>query len=106
MFAAALASHAATNDDRSLLNAARKGDMTVVKTSLARGADVNAASNFNITPLRAAAMSGHAAVVKILLSHGADPNIRGNDGMTALSFPKARQQWEIVRMLKEVDARE
>jgi len=44
--------------------------------------------------------------VEILLSHGADPNIRGNDGMTALSFPKARQQWKIVRMLKEVDARE
>ncbi|KXZ42426.1 hypothetical protein GPECTOR_147g10 [Gonium pectorale] len=51
---------------------AENGHLEVVKELLAKGANVNAATEFGWTPLRAAASKGHLKLVKELLAAGAD----------------------------------
>jgi len=67
---------------------------------------VNLASDFGVTPLRAAATSGYAPVVEVLLKAGADPNVRGKDGYTALYFAQLRDHLEVVRLLREAGGKE
>ena len=60
------------NED--LRQAAMKGDVEGVKGLLAKGAEVDAASEFGATALIFAADRGHVEVVKVLLERGADVN--------------------------------
>ncbi len=62
------------NED--LITAAKKGDVASVKALLARGADVNAKSQYGATSLSFAADKGHLEVVKALLDNGADLNVK------------------------------
>jgi ankyrin repeat protein len=76
--------------------AAYAGDLEAMKLLAANGADVNAASKSNDTPLMVAAGLGWAAywtsnaptarldAVKFCLEHGADPNTRDIKGYTAI----------------------
>ncbi len=57
-----------------LLEAARKGDATLVKSLLDRGADVNAKARYDVTPLAVACDKGHFEVVKLLVERGANLN--------------------------------
>eukprot|EP00056_Hartaetosiga_gracilis_P006387 m.96273 g.96273 ORF g.96273 m.96273 type:complete len:65 (+) comp12459_c0_seq13:1161-1355(+) len=41
---------------------------------LAKGADVNAADNSNVTPLATAVSNGHVNIVKQLIANGANVN--------------------------------
>ena len=61
---------------RALMNAAQNGHSAIVKLLLARGADVNAASQWKSTALHEACMNGHYDVVQILLNADAE---RKND---------------------------
>ena len=63
---------AGANLNESLWEAARAGDVARITTALDKGADVNAKSRYDVTPLIFAASSGHLAAVKLLVERGAD----------------------------------
>ncbi len=67
--------------------AAHWGDLALVRSLLAAGADVNAANRFGVTALHEAATVGQADIVSALLKAGAKPNARvcgeGRDGADA-----------------------
>jgi hypothetical protein len=60
--------------NESLWEAARAGDTARITAALAQGADVNAKSRYDVTPLIFAAGNGRLAAVKLLLARGADVN--------------------------------
>ena len=73
--------------DIRLLEAARSGDLSLVKSLLREGSDVEAADGDGVTPLIFAAMSGHLEIVSELLAAGA--NRQHSDGMGYDAFRAA-----------------
>jgi ankyrin repeat protein len=74
-----------------LLFAARTGDLDLISTLLASGADVNQAAGDGSTPLIVAVLRGRVSAVRQLLDRGANPNAQG-PGYTALHW--AAGSWE------------
>lgn len=77
--------------DSQIFDAARAGDLTKVRASLAAGADVNATDNNGFTPLHCAAMGANSvneeiivAVMQALLDAGAPLEAKSKDGRTPL----------------------
>ena len=70
----------------SLIIASQNGSFAVVRELLARGANVNAATNDGSTPLIRASSHGHVEVVRALLAAGADKRFMENNGATATSL--------------------
>jgi len=68
---------------------------------LDRGADVNAPSAKNSTPLHAAAIAGQFAVVKSLLARGANVDVVDEDGDSPLALAVAFHQLEVVKLLEQ-----
>ncbi|HSE41068.1 MAG TPA: ankyrin repeat domain-containing protein, partial [Acidobacteriota bacterium] len=60
--------------NQQLIEATRNGDVATVKSLLDRGADVNAKSRYNITPLAISCDKGNLEMVKLLVERGADLN--------------------------------
>ena len=60
--------------NEALWDAARAGDTAKITAALAKGADVNAKSRYDVTALFFAASSGRLDAVKLLVSRGADVN--------------------------------
>lgn len=60
------------------------GHARVVEALLRAGADANAATQSNSTPLIVAAFGGSLAAVEVLLAAGANPNVRNDAGSTAM----------------------
>lgn len=87
-----------------LIDAARRGDLSAVKQLVADGIDVNATSNFEITPLWQASSKGHHEVVQFLLEADADPNIR--DEVWNLTPLMLSDESKIVSLLVKHGARE
>ena len=71
---------------------------------LDRGADINARSNDDRTPLHNAAQDGNIQVVLFLLEHGADVNARDNLGDTPSKLGSDFGQHEIVELLSKYGA--
>jgi beta-lactamase regulating signal transducer with metallopeptidase domain len=61
--------------DRALLEAASEGDIGLMSSLIATGANVNGMVRGDGSPLIAAARSGRIEAVRWLLDHGADPNL-------------------------------
>jgi len=93
--------------NQELLGAARKGDAAAVKSLLAKGADVNAKTRYNQTPLMFAAQQGHIEIVKLLLEAGADLNVTDTfyKFVTAVSVAAERGHAEVVKLLLEKGAK-
>jgi len=93
------------NED--LLDAAKRGDSAAVKSLLAKGADVNARTRYNQTPLMLAADKGHTEIVKLLVEANADVNVTDTfyKSVTALSAAAQRGHAGIVKLLLEKGAR-
>ena len=72
--------------------AVQRDDVALVDMLLAAGADVKAATRYNITPLSLACTNGNARVVDRLLKAGADPNGASEEGQTALMTAVAHRQ--------------
>jgi outer membrane protein assembly factor BamB len=88
-----------------LLTAARKGDAAAVKALLAKGADVNAKTEYGVTPLALAADKGHVEVVKVLLQHKAKVNTKDTFyQFTPVSWAYMRNNTAIVGLLVEAGA--
>ena len=67
-----------------LLFAARVGDLGTARLLVAKGADVNEATEEEGSALVIATAAGHEELALFLLENGANPNAAGANGMTAL----------------------
>jgi ankyrin repeat protein len=72
--------------DREMIDAMLENNLSEVRRFLSVGADVNAKTSNDNTPLRLASMTGHVQVVKQLLDHGADTEAKDSIGLTPLHF--------------------
>jgi ankyrin repeat protein len=83
-----------------LADAARAGDLTTIRTLIARGADPNqAAGQNNWTPLLHAIHKGQIKSVEALLDGGADVNRIAGDGFTPLMMAAGYGYTDIVELL-------
>jgi hypothetical protein len=87
-------------DDR-LHQAARCGDVVLVRLLLGEGADVAAKDSDEWTALRKAAESGHETVVRLLLVEGADVAAKDNIGRMVLHRTAEKGLEAVVRLLLE-----
>jgi hypothetical protein len=98
----ALAQTANSALNEELLAATRKNNVEAVKQLLAKGADVNAKSQYGATPLFFACDRGNAEIVKLLLAAGADIDVRDTFyKSTPISWAVQRDQAEVVKLLVE-----
>jgi len=87
-----------------ILNAARRGYNTKVKTLLAKGVDVNTKDNVGNTALIMAVVAGQQKVVETLLANGADVNEKNIHDMTALAYATLKGSDGIVKLLLDNNA--
>ena len=85
--------------DGALIQAARDGDIEVVKQHLAAGADVNTKDDHEYTPLHWAAMEGRREVAELLISQGANVNAKSRTGSTPLQYAAFDRCKEIAELL-------
>jgi hypothetical protein len=85
-----------------LITAARKSNVEAVKSLLAKGADVNAKTEYGATPLFFACDRGNVEVVKLLLAAGADVDARDTFyKATPMIWAVQRDHAEVVKLLVE-----
>src|SRR5690348_11415250 len=60
--------------------AAQRDNLEIANLLLASGANVKAATRYNITPLSLACTNGNAAMIESFLKRGADPNSASEQG--------------------------
>jgi ankyrin repeat protein len=89
-----------------LINAAKNGDLALVKSLIAAGVDMNAKNNVGYTALIFASQQGHVEVVRALLAAKADMNAKDNDDMTALIRASQGGHDEVVKLLRQAGAKE
>ena len=89
--------------DISIHDAARKGNIDVVKQHLAAGTDVNA-DYFGEIPLTIAAGKGQKEIVELLIPEVADVNAKAVDGHTPLHRAVIQGHKEIAELLIANDA--
>ncbi len=98
----ALAQNTNPTLNEELIAAARKSNVEAVKTLLAKGADVNAKTEYGATPLFFACDRGNVEIVKLLLAAGADIDVRDTFyKATPTSWALQRDQAEVVKLLVE-----
>ena len=88
-------------DETLLQRTSYGGHLEIGRWLLDRGADINALTNFNWTPLHAAAFNGRLEFVRMLLDHGAAINSPDKSGRTPLH---RSGHIEVVRLLLEYGA--
>jgi ankyrin repeat protein len=81
-----------------LNQAIAKGEIEVVRTAIARGADVNGRGMHAMTPLMKAAEAGRLDICELLVRHGADVNGH-NDSGSVLMWAVASGDEEVVRFI-------
>ncbi|TMW66552.1 hypothetical protein Poli38472_004317 [Pythium oligandrum] len=87
-------------DGKELREAAQKGDVTIVKELLDKGAAVTSSDKYGCTALHHASKNGHLGVVRVLLGHEAcDVNASDKYGLTALHRASVFGQLDVVRVL-------
>ena len=81
--------------------AARTGNIEVVKQQIAAGTDVNAKGLYDRPPLHYAAQLGHKETVELLIAEGADVNAKSKRGETPLDWAIKFKQTEIADLLRK-----
>jgi uncharacterized protein len=80
--------------------AARKGDVTALKSFLDKGVPVDAKWRYEMTALLMACMRGNTDAAKLLIERGADVNVKDSFyGSTALGAAAEKGDIELVRLL-------
>jgi len=69
---------------------------------LARGANIEAKSEFNYTPLHSACWSGHVGTARLLVASGANTIAKTIDRQTPLSITRRYNSADVVAKLEEV----
>src|SRR5438552_810396 len=90
--------------DRSLLDAARTGDLATLKALLAAGADPNDFED-EYAPLMFAAERGDAEAVRLLLARGAKAGHHDHNGEFALEWAAKEGRVETARLLLDAGAK-
>ncbi len=85
--------------DISIHDAARKGNIDVVKQHLAAGTDANAELDYVGTPLHAAAFGGRNEITEFLIAKGADVNAKDSERGSPLHLAASRGHKEIAELL-------
>ncbi|MEK9657636.1 MAG: ankyrin repeat domain-containing protein [bacterium] len=83
---------------------AQNGDVSLVKSLIAAGKDINYQNLHGEIPLHFAVYNGHVEIVKLLLGNGADINAKDKNGRTPLEVAVARGHQKIIEILKASDA--
>ena len=100
LLAVALMAGAILPDDRALLDATRRGDLTAVRALLKEGADANAAQGDGLSALHLAAQQGHTEITKALLGAGAKVDAKTRIGdYTPLHLASTGAHLTVVRAL-------
>ena len=93
---------AATSPETALLDAARRGDVAVVRTLIAKGADVDEADGDGMTALHWAAARGHADVAALFIAAEADVQAKTRIGRyTPLHLASRGGHVAVVAMILE-----
>lgn len=96
-------------DETPLMGAAAQQDLTTVQQLLSQAtrAEVNALNQNGQTALILACKSPEANpdIVKALIAAGADVNLRSRSGYTALTWAQARNNKEVMRLLRRAGGR-
>jgi F-type H+-transporting ATPase subunit beta len=100
----ALKSHYWPLGSTALHLAVGRGDRAQVELLLAQGADVDARSKGDITPLHLAAIMQRPEMARLLLEHGADVNARNNIGLTPLHHAALRADLATIQVLLDKKA--
>ncbi len=88
-----------------LLAATRKGDLPLVKKLLDEGANVNARTRYDSTPLFFACDRGHLEIARLLIERGADVNVKDNFyNASALGWAMSKKHEALVALLVEKGA--
>ena len=82
-----------------LIDAARNGNIELVRLCLAVGEYVNFRDENGTTALYNATLVGYIEIVRLLLDNGADPNIRDRGGDTPLTIAVSHGDTEMVQLL-------
>ncbi|HEY7086562.1 MAG TPA: ankyrin repeat domain-containing protein [Tepidisphaeraceae bacterium] len=84
-----------------LMTVACVGEADMLRSLIARGADVNARNQYGMTALMYAAMFDRPEVVQVLLAAGADPSPRNESGRTALEMAVDMDSAHVVQILSQ-----
>ncbi|XP_029162771.1 protein fem-1 homolog B [Nylanderia fulva] len=84
--------------------AAGAGHLSVLKTLVKAGANINHPTKTNSTPLRAACFNGRLDIVKYLIDHHADINIPNTFNNTCLMIASYKGHLDIVNFLLDKGA--
>lgn len=87
--------------ENKFLDAAKRGDLVVVKLFLQAGMSVDTANADGLSALHLAAREGHLAVVEFLVGAGADVNAKDDLGNTVLHRAARGGSVAVVRYLVE-----
>ncbi len=94
---------------RNLLRAAEDGDLDAAIAALAAGADVNARSDWQITPLHLAVTDAHSYLTCLLIANHADVNATNEYGATPLHWAAekghANSVWLLIDNGANINAR-
>lgn len=88
--------------DDELLAATRKSDVAKVKELLDKGANVNAKTRYNQTPLFFACDRGSIELIQLLIDRGADVNAKDNFyNATPMTWAMMKKNKDVIRLLVE-----
>ncbi len=73
--------------------------LSIAKTLLAAGCNVDPRQAGGWTPLHSAAAAGHEALVELLLKHGADRDLESDDGRNASAMARERGHQHLASRL-------
>ena len=85
-----------------LAGACEYGKYEAAEALCAHGAELDARSNTQYTPLMAAAYNGRTKICEMLLALGADPSLKNKDGKTALDYARQYDRPECAALLQPV----
>jgi len=85
-------------------DAARRGDVDILRDLLSRGVDPNARDRNEQTGLMLAAHAGHLAAVQLLIEQGANLNATAKFGLSALMLTVIAGHKEIAQALARAGA--
>ena len=89
---------------RALMDAAREGNLDILRPAIEAGIPLNMQDADGNTMLMLAAYHGHAALVKLLAEHGADVDLLNDRGQSPLAGAVFKGFDDVVAVLVEAGA--
>lgn len=92
------------NDENVMLNATQAGDLTLIRSLVLQGNDINIRDFIGQTPLMLAAKSGNIKLIQFLLENGANVNTKSDFGKTAVMFAAQYGDLKMMKLLVQKGA--